>query len=46
MRARSLTPILHVFKDNVGAISLYEKLGFRPRRTLCLNVLMRPERSA
>lgn len=46
MRARSLTPILHVFKGNVGAMSLYEKLGFRSRRTLCLNVLMRPERSA
>lgn len=41
MRARGLTPILHVFEDNVNAISLYERLGFRWRKTMQLTVLAR-----
>jgi ribosomal protein S18 acetylase RimI-like enzyme len=41
MQARGLTPILHVFEDNHGAIALYSRLGFRARRTLSLTVLAR-----
>jgi predicted GNAT family acetyltransferase len=39
LQARALTPFLHVFADNTGAIALYEKLGFAQRRTLNLTVL-------
>ncbi|TCR70571.1 FR47-like protein [Bosea sp. BK604] len=41
MQGRALTPILHVFEDNVNAISLYERLGFRWRKTMQLTVLAR-----
>jgi len=41
MQARGLTPILHVFEDNHGAIALYRRLGYRARRTLNLTVLAR-----
>lgn len=37
--ARGETPFLHVFPDNVGAIAVYEALGFRLRRQMMLNVL-------
>lgn len=39
---RGETPILHVRTDNVGAIHLYEKLGFRTRRLIYF-VVLRPE---
>ena len=35
------TPMLHVFSDNQGAITLYETLGFRRRATVTLSVLER-----
>jgi ribosomal protein S18 acetylase RimI-like enzyme len=35
------TPFLHSFPDNVSAIALYERLGFRTRETLRLTVLAR-----
>jgi ribosomal protein S18 acetylase RimI-like enzyme len=38
---RGETPILHVRQDNVGAIHLYEKLGFRTRRLIHF-VVLRP----
>ena len=31
---RGETPILHVRQENVWAIQLYEKLGFRTRRLI------------
>jgi predicted GNAT family acetyltransferase len=31
---RGETPILHVRQENVSAIHLYEKLGFRTRRLI------------
>jgi len=34
-------PMLHVFSDNQGAITLYETLGFRRRATVTLSVLER-----
>ena len=39
--ARGETPLLHVREDNVRAISLYERLGFRTRVRLHLAVLRR-----
>lgn len=41
MQENGLTPFLHVFADNLGAIALYEKLGFRRRSTMQLTVLLR-----
>lgn len=41
MQESGLTPFLHVFADNLGAIALYEKLGFRRRATMQLSVLLR-----
>jgi GNAT superfamily N-acetyltransferase len=40
MMARGETPMLHVRSDNVGAIRLYERLGFTTRRYLELAVVM------
>jgi predicted GNAT family acetyltransferase len=37
--ARGETPLLHVREDNVGAIKLYERLGFRQRVLLHFAVL-------
>jgi predicted GNAT family acetyltransferase len=34
LQAQGLTPFMHAFADNTGAIALYEKLGFVTRRTL------------
>jgi predicted GNAT family acetyltransferase len=39
--ARGETPFLHAWADNVAAISLYEKLGFRHRCDVNVAVLMR-----
>jgi predicted GNAT family acetyltransferase len=39
LQAQGLTPFLHVFANNAGAIALYAKLGFVERRTLNLTVL-------
>ncbi|MCA1660724.1 MAG: GNAT family N-acetyltransferase [Novosphingobium sp.] len=39
--ARGDTPFLHSYAHNTGAIRLYEKLGFRPTRTMHLTVLAR-----
>ena len=40
LREEGVTPFLHVFTDN-PAITLYERLGFRKRKTLRLTVLTR-----
>jgi predicted GNAT family acetyltransferase len=39
--ARGETPFLHSYADNIGAIALYEKLGFRLRSKMNLTVLVR-----
>lgn len=39
--ARGETPFLHAYPSNVGAIRLYERLGFRLRQTMILTVLGR-----
>ncbi len=36
------TPFLNVLPDNAAAISLYESLGFRPRRLMQVHVLRKP----
>jgi len=41
--ARGETPFLHVYAHNTGAIALYEKLGFRLRRALHMQVLVRAQ---
>lgn len=38
-RERGDVPFLHSYARNAGAIALYEKLGFRTRRTMILTVL-------
>ena len=38
--ARGDTPFLHSYAGNVGAIRLYEQLGFRARREMVATVLM------
>ena len=40
---RRETPFLHVFSDNIGAIKLYEKLGYVLRRQFHLVVLIRAD---
>jgi predicted GNAT family acetyltransferase len=39
--ARGETPFLHAWKDNHGAIALYEKLGYRVRREMNVAVFER-----
>ena len=41
--ARGDTPFLTSYTDNVGAIALYEALGFRIRRELMLTALSRAQ---
>lgn len=41
LRARGLTPFLHAYADNAGALALYETLGFRVRRVMIGTVLAR-----
>jgi ribosomal protein S18 acetylase RimI-like enzyme len=38
---RGDTPFLHSYSANAGAIALYERLGFRARRTLTVTILAR-----
>jgi predicted GNAT family acetyltransferase len=45
LREEGSTPFLHVFTDN-PAIALYERLGFRTRKTLRLTVLARASDAA
>lgn len=42
IRARGETPFLHVVDENVGAIALYERLGFTRRRHVEVKVLQPP----
>lgn len=37
--ARGETPFLHAYADNIGAIGLYERLGFRLRCAVQVTVL-------
>jgi len=39
--ARGEIPFLHVYASNVGAIKLYESLGFVIRRAVTLTILLR-----
>lgn len=39
-RARGLTPFLHAYTSNAGALALYESLGFRLRRVMIGTVLV------
>jgi predicted GNAT family acetyltransferase len=39
--ARGETPFLHSYSDNVGAIALYERMGFALRRQVILTLLRR-----
>ena len=41
LREEGAAPFLHVFTDNVSAIALYQRLGFKARKTLRLTVLSR-----
>jgi len=41
--ARGETPFLGVRQDNTGAIRVYERLGFKIRRSLDVAVLKRPD---
>ena len=41
LREEGVTPFLHSFTDNSSAIALYERLGFRTRKTVRLAVLSR-----
>lgn len=40
--ARGDVPFLHSYAHNTGAIALYERLGFRARRSMTVTVLARP----
>ena len=40
--ARGETPFLHVYAGNIGAVRLYQSLGFKTRRTVSLTVFARP----
>jgi len=42
IQAEGDVPFLHVFADHAATIRLYERLGFRMRRTLGYTVLRRP----
>jgi predicted GNAT family acetyltransferase len=41
LREEGAAPFLHSFTDNVSAIGLYERLGFRTRKALYVTVLSR-----
>ena len=43
IRRRHETPFLHVRQDNVGAIGLYRKLGFRERKVVHYTMLQKEE---
>jgi ribosomal protein S18 acetylase RimI-like enzyme len=45
IRSRGDTPFLHAAASNVGAIRLYESLGFRLRRKACFVVARAPGRA-